>query len=334
MARAWNGAIASLVASAIGWGGCVAGAPATVDDAAVVVVDAATDPDAATDAAAPDPCGPGLHREQQCSECETGAPCTPVCQDACVPDADLCPYACPAGTTCQHVPMLGGDPAALTGMTHPACVPSGAAVCAAATCPAGQACRVWCHPCTTAGCEWAVCEPECVRLSSCAPDGCGSPALCTEDPFVDPYGHPGERIDFQADACELTMCWPGTTCASTCTSADGCLDTCVTTCTGPADDACRGPVTCAEPPPACPAGTVPGIAAGCWAGYCIPEEQCLHACAALLTEAACAPDPLCRVTHREECVPTPGGGVDCHFVFDVCRPAPIRVTPPQGAWLP
>lgn len=62
-------------------------------------------------------------------------------------------------------------------------------------------------------------------------------------------------------------------------------------------------VMCDALPPACPAGTVPGIRDGCWTGYCIPVDQCedLPACSGLI-EASCV--------GRSDCAPI-YEGVDC-----------------------
>jgi hypothetical protein len=38
--------------------------------------------------------------------------------------------------------------------------------------------------------------------------------------------------------------------------------------------ACDGLITCRAQPPACPSGTVPGVASGCYSGYCIPKTAC------------------------------------------------------------
>lgn len=37
---------------------------------------------------------------------------------------------------------------------------------------------------------------------------------------------------------------------------------------------CFDPVTCADPPPSCPADTTPGALDGCYTGSCIPNEYC------------------------------------------------------------
>ncbi len=38
---------------------------------------------------------------------------------------------------------------------------------------------------------------------------------------------------------------------------------------------CTGEVACRADPPACPAGTIPGVSGTCWSGACIPEHLCI-----------------------------------------------------------
>lgn len=62
-------------------------------------------------------------------------------------------------------------------------------------------------------------------------------------------------------------------------------------------------VACDGNPPACPTGTVPGVANGCWSGYCIPVAECPDLpCDQLTTESACL--------GRTDCAPT-YTGTDC-----------------------
>jgi hypothetical protein len=71
-------------------------------------------------------------------------------------------------------------------------------------------------------------------------------------------------------ACTNVDCGPGYQCAVECTN-----NTCQTVCepiTGPGD--CTGAILCNAAPPACPTGTTPGIANGCYTGYCIPNIYC------------------------------------------------------------
>jgi hypothetical protein len=43
---------------------------------------------------------------------------------------------------------------------------------------------------------------------------------------------------------------------------------------GQAPGTCYGVVVCTRPAPACPTGTMPGIAGGCYSGACIPLDVC------------------------------------------------------------
>lgn len=57
---------------------------------------------------------------------------------------------------------------------------------------------------------------------------------------------------------------------------------------------CYGEVTCDEAPPACPDGTLPGVAAGCYTGFCVPVDECgdTPSCAGL-GEAECVKVATC-----------------------------------------
>jgi hypothetical protein len=85
--------------------------------------------------------------------------------------------------------------------------------------------------------------------------------------------------------------------------------------------ACTG-LTCALPPPGCPAGTTAGIdAGGCYTNYCIPTSACAApACTSLSTEQACLA--------RADCDPIYNGfdctcdlhGCTCQSqVYDHCK---------------
>jgi len=51
-------------------------------------------------------------------------------------------------------------------------------------------------------------------------------------------------------------------------------------------------------PPACPAGTTPGVTA-CYTGFCIPTAECAAtACASLATEAACLARTDCDAVYN------------------------------------
>jgi hypothetical protein len=75
--------------------------------------------------------------------------------------------------------------------------------------------------------------------------------------------------------------------------------------------ACTGEVTCDGLLPDCPEGTTPGIADGCYTGYCIPLEECddLPACGELADETSCI--------ERADCTPI-YEGVNCDCAGDAC----------------
>jgi len=102
-------------------------------------------------------------------------------------------------------------------------------------CAQGYHCEEQCPPCDSQGC---MCAPTCVSDSTC-----GS-----------------------------TTCGPGSECVEQCDTFNGCTPTCVPTSTDPGS--CTGTISCNSAPPTCPANTTPGIANGCWSGYCIPNADC------------------------------------------------------------
>ena len=66
---------------------------------------------------------------------------------------------------------------------------------------------------------------------------------------------------------------------------------------------CYRDAICAMPPPSCPTGTLPGVGAGCWTGYCIPLEAC---------EAA----PACEGLGEATCL----SRSDCDALYVACEP--------------
>ncbi|MDX2086998.1 MAG: hypothetical protein SFX73_04065 [Kofleriaceae bacterium] len=105
------------------------------------------------------------------------------------------------------------------------------------------------------------------------------------------------------NACAAVDCAPGYTCVETCSGTSPtesgtmspwkCEATCVPTGVGD-PGACTGDVYCNAIAPACPVGTVAGIANGCWTGYCIPEAACNPADPGGCEPAACdAEGPAC-----------------------------------------
>lgn len=102
----------------------------------------------------------------------------------------------------------------------------------------------------------------------------GAFAYCGEEP--NPNGCYADDDCLPGYECTAaTECEPPPGCG-----ADGqpCPDVCWGRCV-PVDDSsgpgtCDGEVACDALPPSCPEGTVPGIADGCWTGWCIPVEDC------------------------------------------------------------
>jgi hypothetical protein len=102
-------------------------------------------------------------------------------------------------------------------------------------CAQGYHCEEQCPPCNSQGC---MCAPTCVSDSTCGSTNCG----------------------------------PGSECVEQCDAFNVCTPTCVPTSTDPGS--CTGTISCNSAPPTCPANTTPGIANGCWSGYCIPNADC------------------------------------------------------------
>lgn len=104
-------------------------------------------------------------------------------------------------------------------------------------CPMGSHCEQQCAPCDGLGCN-DTCAPTCVSDTT----------------------------------CDTVNCGPGSQCVQQCDAFNGCTPTCVPTTTDPGS--CTGTISCNSGPPTCPANTTPGIANGCWSGYCIPNAEC------------------------------------------------------------
>jgi hypothetical protein len=74
--------------------------------------------------------------------------------------------------------------------------------------------------------------------------------------------------------CTTVDCGPGYQCVEQCNALVGpCQVQCVPVDHDPGQ--CYGSVTCTSPPPLCPASTTPGVANGCYTGYCIPIAACM-----------------------------------------------------------
>tara|TARA_R110002073_G_scaffold123819_1_gene267620 strand:- start:15614 stop:16447 length:834 start_codon:yes stop_codon:yes gene_type:complete len=90
---------------------------------------------------------------------------------------------------------------------------------------------------------------------------------------------------------------------------------------GPTDPgSCLGMIECDALAPECPEDTVPGIADGCWTGYCIPVDDCNSL-------GACSEQSEQQCVGRADCEPVYEGidctcdGEDCtcaEWVFESC----------------
>lgn len=83
---------------------------------------------------------------------------------------------------------------------------------------------------------------------------------------------------------------------------------------------CVGEITCDTPEPACPSGTLPGRANGCWTGYCIPHAECdaLPECSSL-GEAECVSRADCTASYRGIDCTCDASGCSCgSYLFDSC----------------
>ena len=84
---------------------------------------------------------------------------------------------------------------------------------------------------------------------------------------------------------------------------------------------CTGDVFCDEPPPECPADTLPGIKDGCWTRYCIPLSACED-------RGSCTGEVLCdSIPPTCEAGTTPGILDGCWTGFciplDECEDPPV-----------
>ncbi len=154
-------------------------------------------------------------------------------------------YGCSQHDDCTA--HYGYDPATGT-QRFSYCAPEdGWGGCDATDCGPGYHCEVQCYPCDGTGemdPSGGVCADECVV--GCVPD---------------------------AWVCEGVECGAGSHCEEVCADG-GCWSECVPDYTDPGT--CTGEVWCDALPPTCPAGSVPGIGAGCWTGFCIPESECVN----------------------------------------------------------
>lgn len=206
-------------------------------------------------------CEPGTHCEEICRECPPNADCSTqfLCETTCVPDQpQSCDQvACDIGSHCELSCSAG--PWSGTGGGSPndpmqpppppdmdcvaTCVPDQNPTCETIDCGPGSHCEERCFPCDPMPGD-TMCANTCDV--QCVPD---------ENP-----------------SCATVDCAPNTICVEQCDPNRGCFPVCVPV--NPDPGSCTGDVYCFAMPPACPANTTPGIANGCWTGYCIPNAEC------------------------------------------------------------
>ena len=130
------------------------------------------------------------------------------------------------------------------------------------------------------GTYFSECAPE-TPVTACDGIDCGAGNHCEQqcypsDPTTNGSGTMSScgAVCVPDQSCATVDCGPGYSCAITCDpSSNVCYPACYPT--GPTDPGeCYGAITCNSAGPACPMGTTPGTANGCYTGYCIPETDC------------------------------------------------------------
>lgn len=287
-------------------------------------------------------CGPGFHCEEVCtdgnmSSDEAGVPIGPGdCQATCVPDQNFCPIECPPNSICVEVCgscNYPGDPGCEQ-PCHYECQQVGTGVCEGFDCGTDAHCEEICHPCDPlpdgSGCENA-CEPFCVPNG---PDACDQTMCmpgdhcelqCTPSNPMDPNGPMSTCVATCVPddglGCESIQCPTGQHCVEQCLPQPcmnpmGCPELCRGICEPDSPGECNQMVACDSLPPVCPAGTTPGVANGCWTGYCIPNDQCNQpppppSCEELTTEMACLSRMECQPIYTGTCWVNPDGTYTC-----------------------
>gem|GEM_PF-1335334 len=286
-------------------------------------------------------CGPGFHCEEVCpgssGNDREGAPQDPgECQVTCVPDQNFCPIECPDGSLCLEVcPPCNypGDPSCNAGMCHYECQQRTGGVCDDFDCGFDSHCEERCFACDPlpdgSGCGNA-CEPFCVPNS---PDACDS-TMCGAGDHCEVQCRPSDPTDPMTPMSDCTAtcvpdaglgcaaidCAPGAHCVETCAAMPcmdpaGCPELCRGECVPDGPGECHAPVSCDALPPVCPAGTVAGVANGCWTGYCIPTSQCDDPqpprCNELDDELSCLARAECTPLYTGTCWPNPDGTFTC-----------------------
>jgi hypothetical protein len=202
--------------------------------------------------------------------------------------------------------------------------------------------------------SWGYCESECTGLEE---NSCLEVSGCRAI-YIDPCGG---ALDCEAEPI-FSECWStdltgpiqGGDCAGLdayeCSRHDDCVaihrDSCAGAASGDSFEApepacviadflrcgaetpgsdpglCYAPVDCTALPPECPADTMPGIAEGCFTGYCIPVEDCESqpACTSIEVEASCVARSDCTPLYRgEDCSCDELGCTCASWTFTSCE---------------
>ena len=127
---------------------------------------------------------------------------------------------------------------------------------------------------------------------------------------------------YSDDACEPgyrctvdlgTECLPPPYCTD---DSDYCPEVCYGHCVPseppPLPGNCYTLNVCEEEPPACPEGTLPGIANGCWTGYCIPLSACESPACGALGEATCQSALACEPVYEGSDCTCDASGCECN----------------------
>ena len=172
-------------------------------------------------------------------------------------------------------------------------------------CPAGYSCDER-SSCVPDGKPVCTVDGDCLAGSECVNGGCTTTCVCETDADAKNQGY---------DFCDEIR--------STCKHAGA--------------SSCGGAVTCTNPKPVCPAGTVPMVTNGCWADTdlngqldCGAIASCdvTPVCAAYQHEADCDAGTGCTIVKKGINCTVPGGGtcqdgqpgcVCAMYVFDSCR---------------
>lgn len=100
------------------------------------------------------------------------------------------------------------------------------------------------------------------------------------------------------------------------------FESCAPEATSP-EGSCHEPALCRAEPPECPAGTVPGVAHGCWTGYCIPEDECEPppSCEQIGDEIGCVDRADCAPIYEGvDCTCDGNGNCTCaDWIFQACE---------------